>query len=80
MSDESDVSPGDRITVGSTHQVKIDGQDAWIKGEANIAVREGETSKDTARRAGKAVAGFIVTEIERQASVMLEANAAQQRR
>ena len=73
----SDVSPGDRITVGATHQVYIDGKDAWIKGEANVAVREGETSQDTARRAGKAVAGFIVAEIERQAETILEANAKQ---
>lgn len=71
------ISEGDRVTIGTTHQVRIDGHDSWIKAEVNSAVRPNETPQDAFDRIGGAIAGLIVNEIERQASVIAEANAAQ---
>lgn len=73
----SDVQAGDRITVGVTHQIEIDGKDAWIKAEFNSAAQEGETDSEAFKRVGKVVARNIVSIIERQAEVIVEANAAQ---
>lgn len=70
----SQVSEGDRVTISATHQVKIDGLDAWIKVEVNSAVREGEDAKEAIGRVGKSIAANIVNEIERQSLVVVEAN------
>jgi hypothetical protein len=76
----TDVAPGDRVTVGVTHQVRIDGKDAWIKVEFNSAVQDGEDAKAASTRTGKAVAENVIREIERQGGVMADANAAQRNR
>lgn len=72
-----DLSPGDRVTVAATHQVKIDGLDSWIKAEVNAAVLEGESSTEAFDRIGEIVAARTVAEINRQAAPVVEANAAQ---
>lgn len=72
-----DVLPGDRVTVGTTHQVRIDRQDCWVKVEVNTAVQDGEDGETAIKRASKIVARNVVTEIERQAEVIVEANKSQ---
>lgn len=69
------LSEGDRITISATHQVRIDGEDSWVKMEVNAAVRLDETSDAAVARIGSVLAESIVAEIERQAGVILAANA-----
>lgn len=71
------LSPGDRLRLSATHQVKIDGLDSWVKVEVDSAVRDGETPKDAIARVGRVIAGNIVNEIERQAEVIVLANKSQ---
>lgn len=71
----SDIAAGDRITIGVTHQIEIDGKDAWIKAEFNAAAQEGESPEDGFKRVGKVVARNIISIIERQAEVIVEHNA-----
>lgn len=74
------ISEGDRVTIGTTHQFRIDGHDSWVKAEVNSAVRYNETPEDAFNRIGGALAGLIVNEIERQAGVIADANAAQRKK
>lgn len=76
----SALSEGDRVTVAVTHQVQIDGNSSWIKIEVNSAVRHDEEEQDTFDRVGGVIADRVVAEIERQAAVILAANAAQRSR
>lgn len=71
------ISEGDRVTIGATHQVRIDGSDSWVKVEVNSAVRANESPSDAFDRIGGTIADLIVNEIERQAGVIASANAAQ---
>lgn len=73
----ADLAPGDRVTIGGTHEVLIDGERAWIKVEINSAVQDGESSKDALARVGVIIENNIVAEIERQAEVIMRANAKQ---
>lgn len=44
------LSVGDRITCGVTHQIRIGGEDSWIKWEIDTAVRDGETEEQAVTR------------------------------
>lgn len=48
---ESALDPGDAITVGITHQIQIKGDNSWIKYEATVHVRGGETEAQAKSRA-----------------------------
>jgi len=70
----SSLAEGDRVRISATHQVKIDGLDAWIKIEVDSAVRADEDSTSAMVRVGKTIAANMVNEIERQAEVVYQAN------
>lgn len=72
-----DVKPGDRVTLGVTHQVQIDHNNSWIKLEINSAIQEEEDAKAAIQRVSKLIAANIVNEIERQAEIIVAANEAQ---
>ena len=65
---ENEVFPGDRITIGVTHQVQIDGDDAWIKAEINSAVQPWEDADLTFARVQRAlrtrIEGIIESAVE----------------
>lgn len=44
------LDPGDKLTVGLTHQIQIKGDNSWIKYEAIITVRDGETDEQAKQR------------------------------
>lgn len=73
----SAIAEGDRITIGVTHTILIDGMNSWIKMEINSAVQADELFEQARERIGKLLAANIVSEIERQATVVVEANKAQ---
>lgn len=75
----SDLQAGDRVEIGVTHEVKIDGNSAWIKVGINAAVQEGEDADTAVTRASKIVARNVIREIERHGELMAEANAAQKK-
>lgn len=44
------LDPGDKLSVSITHQIQIKGDNSWIKYEAIVTVREGETDDDAKNR------------------------------
>lgn len=70
----SSLAAGDQITIAATHQVRIDGLDAWIKIEVTSKVQDTETSDQAFDRVGGSIRTRIVREIEQQAGVIVEAN------
>jgi len=55
----SPLDPGDRVTVSITHQLRINGDDSWVKLEHSSRVREGETAEQADAR----VFGYVNTTI-----------------
>lgn len=41
---------GDKITVAVTHQANINGEDSWVRYEAQSSVQPGETATEAERR------------------------------
>lgn len=41
---------GDRITVSVTHQIRIGGEDSWVKYEASSKLWQSEDAEDAAQR------------------------------
>lgn len=44
------LSEGDRITASISHQIRVDGDESWVKYEVNAAVMQGETSDQAKTR------------------------------
>lgn len=68
------LQPGDRVTIGATHSVEIDGEKSWIKMEINSAVQDSETAVEAILRVNNLVAHHIVETIETQAGPIVAAN------
>lgn len=60
---------GDQILVSVTHQVVIDGSDAWVKYEASSKVRPGESVEDADHR--------VIDHVSRQVIAVANEAAAQ---
>jgi len=48
---EYELFDGDDITVGVTHQIRIAGEDSWVKYEVRTRMRPGETTQQARTRA-----------------------------
>lgn len=62
------------VTIGATHEVKIDGLSSWIKCEVTLEKRESETIDETWEAASNTLAQKVIAEIEKQARLIVEAN------
>lgn len=51
--EEYELFEGDKVQVGITSVVRINGDDNWFRMEAASSVREGETGSDAMKRAKK---------------------------
>lgn len=65
------LSPGDRLSLGVTHQFTINGDDCWAKLEVNLAVREGEDYQDTYDRASQVLDARIESHIKERANKII---------
>ena len=54
---------GDRITVGVTHEVLIDGERSWIKYEIHTDVNEYEQLEDARARASRQLNDGVMRQI-----------------
>lgn len=67
----SDLEPGDRITIGATHEVIVNTNKSWIKLEINAVVQDGESASDAITRIARIVANNALSEIDRQANALI---------
>ena len=64
------LDPGDRITMSVTHQIRINGDDSWVKYEASTRRRETETTEQTDKRLLDHVDAFVIQACERVAKTV----------
>jgi hypothetical protein len=66
------LDSGDRIGVSVTHQIRINGDDSWVKAEASSRVRESESPDQAGDRVLGFVDGFVMKAVERVATTVEE--------
>ncbi len=64
MSEETALSPGDRVEVSVTHEVRIDSDTSWIKYGVSTKVRENETDEQASARAIELVNQQVIATIQ----------------
>lgn len=69
--DESLLDPGDPVTISISHQLRINGDDSWVKVEATSKVRPGESADDTYNRVLQFVDGKAVQTGEHAAHTVM---------
>lgn len=66
------LDQGDRVSISVTHQIRINGDDSWVKAEASTSVRESESSDQAGDRVLTFVDGFVIKACERVAKTVEE--------
>lgn len=61
---------GDRIEFSVTHQIKINGDDSWVKYGVHTTVQDGETTEEAAVRALGHVDEFVIKACEQVAQTV----------
>lgn len=75
LQERETLDPGDKLTVGITHQIQIKGDNSWIKFEAVITVREGETSDQANKRAIAHVNDAVIDAVDQVVETVTNAYA-----
>lgn len=63
---------GDRVTATITHNIKINGDDAWVKYELSTTVHEGETLDEVDTRVIEHTSRTVVKLAEQAATKVIE--------
>lgn len=66
------LDSGDRISVSVTHQIRINGDDSWVKAEASSSVRESESPDHAGDRVLQYVDAFVIKACEQVATTVEE--------
>lgn len=64
------LHPGDNLELSITHQIRINGDDSWIKYGVNTKVRDGETAEQAYQRALQHVDEAIIRACEQVAKTV----------
>jgi hypothetical protein len=70
---DSALSAGDRITVSVSHQIRISGDESWVKYEVNTAVRDEETTQQAKTRAIGHVTAAVMEAVHTTVDTVREA-------
>lgn len=61
---------GDRISISVTHQIRINGDDSWVKYEASTRRRESESTEEADKRLLDHVDAFVIRACEQVAQTV----------
>ena len=67
---ESALHTGDTVEFSVTHQIRINGDDSWIKYGVQTKVQDGETAEAAAQRVLGHVDAFVVQACEQVAQTV----------
>lgn len=65
------LKEGDIIKVGVTHQIKINGENSWIKLEIESSVQSTETSKEAFERVNEELQDKVISAMESSAATII---------
>jgi hypothetical protein len=64
------LHPGDSLELTVTHQIRINGDDSWIKYGVRTTVQDGENSEEVAQEVLNHVDAFVVEACEQVAKTV----------
>lgn len=64
------LHPGDSVEFSVTHQIRINGDDSWIKYGVQTKVQDDETSEEAAQRVLNHVDAFVIQACEQVAQTV----------